>query len=50
MSDAMLRKILREKVTRLGLPWLKAVLDHAGVTRISDLTRSALLAAIEERA
>jgi hypothetical protein len=49
MSDAMLRRLVMEKVIRLGTAWLQSVLDAAGTTRISDLSHEQLTAIVEER-
>jgi len=48
-SIRMLRKLLRDLVYARGTPWLQGVLDAAGVTRISALSRAQLVASVEER-
>jgi hypothetical protein len=49
MSDKLMRRLVMDKTLRLGLPWLKAVLDAANVTRVTDLSHAQLVAAIEGR-
>jgi hypothetical protein len=49
VTDQMLRRLIMEKVVSNGLDWLRSLLAKANVTRLSDMPRSALLAAIEER-
>jgi len=49
MSDALMRRLLMERVIQRGTEWLREVLQGAGVTRVSDLPRAALLQVIEER-
>jgi hypothetical protein len=49
MTEAQLRRLLRDRVLERGLPWLQGVLDAAGVTRVTALSREQLLAAVEGR-
>ena len=49
MTDQMLRRLIMEKVVSNGLDWLRSLLAQANVTRLSDVPRAALIAAIEER-
>jgi hypothetical protein len=39
MSDAQLRRTLRDRVFQRGVGWPQSVLGAAGVTKVSDLTR-----------
>ena len=49
MTDAMARRLFADKVIRLGVDWLRTILAQNGVNRVSDLPRSGLIAALEER-
>jgi hypothetical protein len=50
MTREMLRRLLMDKVVRLGTAWLRIVLQAAGTDRISGLSTDQLRAAVEERA
>jgi hypothetical protein len=49
MDIQLMRRLLRDRVISRGVDWLRAVLDAAGVDKISLLSHKQLVAILEER-